>query len=230
MAGIHFIEGGSMVKMHLFLSLAACVALSGVARADDASASAATPSAAATDASPTADAASNSPVAKNDAPGSLAAGKQLLNDGKFAEAAAYFEGIGEQVAANGATKREPYRLLDLSTAYLGLGKYSDAEDAASKATDADKDLAAAWNNLAAAQVNQGERDKAIDTYTKAIAQLQADKVDTTKLEANLAVLQAEADKKNGKKKAADAGGDTSAAASATPSAAASSTSPAASGN
>jgi tetratricopeptide (TPR) repeat protein len=212
------------MKKHLLLGLAACVAMSGVLKADDSSAAAASPTAAA---APASDASSNSVVAKNDAPGSLAKGKELLGEGKFAEAAAYFEGIGEQVAANGATKREPYRLLNLSTAYLGAGKFKEAEDAASKATEMIKDNPSAWNNLAAAQVNQGMRDKAIDTYTKAIAQLKADKADTSKLEDNLKVLQDEADKANGKKKKADMGGDTSAAKAAPAAAAPAAASPAA---
>jgi tetratricopeptide (TPR) repeat protein len=178
-----------MMKRNLFLALAMIVgvALSGVVKADDTSTAAAavSPSAAMADTS-------TASVAANDAPGSLKAGKDLLDDGKYDEAVAYFTGIGEQVADNGKTKREPYRQLDLATAYLGLGKYAEAEDAASKAIALDKDLESGWNDLASAQVNDGKRSDAIDTYTKGIAQLTADSVDYSRLSANLAALQAAA--------------------------------------
>ena len=207
-----------MMNKHLLLALAAGVAFAGVLKADDAAPAATTPAAAAaTAAAPAADAKADTFVAKNDAPGSLKAGNQLLDAGKYEEASAYFEGIGEQSEANGKTKREPYRLLGLSTACLNLNKFKEAEDAASKGLDLKKDVAALWNNLASAQANQGERDKAIDTYTKGIAELQADKIDTTKLDANLKALQAAADAgkpKAKKETTADATGSTPDAAAA----------------
>jgi tetratricopeptide (TPR) repeat protein len=176
-----------MMKRNLFLAVVAGVALGGVLKADDTSTAAAavSPSAAMADTTTAA-------VATNDAPGSLKAGKDLLDEGKYDDAVTYFMGIGEQVAANGKTKREPYRQLDLATAYLGLGKYAEAEDAASKSIALDKDLEAAWNDLASAQVNDGKRADAMDTYTKGIAQLTADSVDYSRLSANLAALQAAA--------------------------------------
>lgn len=179
-----------MNKKNLLLALVAGVSLTGILRADDSAASSASPSAAT--AAPAADSSTATAVAKNDAPGSLKAGKDLLDNGKYAEAVAYFEGIGEQVADNGATKREPYRQLDLATAYLGLGKYQEAEDAASKALAGKKDLEAAWNDLGSAQVNDGKRDDAIATYTKGIAELKADSADFDRLDANLKALQAAA--------------------------------------
>ena len=217
------------MKKHLLLTLAASAALAGVLRADESAPSAATGTAAAPAASApaaaapaasapaAADAKASTPaaVAKNDAPGSVKPGNQLLDAGKYAEAAAYFEGIGEQAAANGATKREPYRQLGLSSAYIQLGKFKEAEGAAQKALDLNKDLAAAWNNLASAQGNLEGRDKAIDTYTKGIAALQADKVDTSKLEANLAYLKS-MDKKAAKAAAASASGTAAAPAAAAP--------------
>jgi tetratricopeptide (TPR) repeat protein len=214
------------MQKHLILSLAASFALAGLLRADDAAPASTTP-AAASDVSPAADASADTTVAANDAPGSLTAGKALLSAGKYAEAAAYFEGIGVQSADNGTTKREPYRLLNLSTAYLNLGKFKEAEDAANQAIALKKDLPGAWNNLGSAQANQGERPMAIDTYKKGIAELTADKADTSKLDANLKYLQDLEDAKNGTK--TDAGGDTSAAAADTSSSAAASVSPAASG-
>jgi tetratricopeptide (TPR) repeat protein len=178
-----------MMKRNLFLAPAiiAAVALGGVLKADDTgtAATSVSPSAAMAD---TATAA----VTTNDAPGSLKAGKDLLDQGKYDDAVTYFLGIGEQVAANGKAKREPYRQLDLATAYLGLGKYAEAEDAASKSIALDKDLEAAWNDLASAQVNDGKRADAMDTYTKGIAQLTTDNVDFSRLSANLAALQAAA--------------------------------------
>jgi len=206
------------MNKHLILGLSFGVACAGILRADGATPAAKTDAAAADvkaaatavaspapaaakDAAKSADAKDAAPaaVAKNDAPGSLKAGNALLDQGKYAEAAAYFEGIGEQDAANGKAKREPYRLLGLATAYLQLGKYAEAETAATQAVALKKDLAPAWNDLASAQVFQGQRDKAIATYTKAIADLKAAQVDTAKLEANLNAIQIEADKKKGAK-------------------------------
>jgi tetratricopeptide (TPR) repeat protein len=215
------------MRKHLFLSLAAGFAMAGVLRADDAAPAAASPAAAAdTQAAASTDAKADTVVAKNDAPGSLKAGKDLLEAGKYAEAEAYFIGIGVQSADNGTTKREPYRLLNLSSAYLGDGKFKEAEDAAQQAIDLKKSLAAAWNNLGSAQANQGDRAKAIETYTKGIAELKADKEDTSKLETNLKYLQSLEDAKNGKTSDA-AGTSGSAAASTSPAAAAADASPAA---
>jgi tetratricopeptide (TPR) repeat protein len=176
------------MKNNLILALVAGLSMAGVLRADDSSATAASPSAA-TDSSAAAASPTAATVAPNDAPGSLKAGKELLTDGKFEEAVAYFNGIGEQVADNGATKREPYRQLDLASAYLNLAKYQDAEDAANKAIALMKDLEPAWNDLGAAQVNSGNRADAIATYTKGIAQLNADNVDSSRLAENLKTLQ-----------------------------------------
>lgn len=215
-----------MMKKHLFLSLIAGVALSGVLRADDAasSASASTATASAAADTSTAATAAATPVAANDAPGSLKAGKDLLNAGKYAEAAAYFEGIGEQVADHGKAKREPYRLLDLTTAYLDLGQFDKAVDTANQALALKKDFEPAWNDLASAQANLGQRDKAIDTYTKGIAELTADKEDASPLQTNLTALQAEVDKTNARKHKKSAASATAAAPAAVSPAAASATS------
>lgn len=198
------------MKKHLLLTMAATLALAGVVRADDAKPAAAPaakaeakPKAAAkAEAKPAADdaavadassdtkAAVIKPTPKNDAPGSLKGGNDLLDKGKYAEAASYFEGIGEQVDSNGKSKREPFRQLGLSTSYLELGKLAEAEAAATKATELKPELASAWNNLAGAQARDGKRTEAIATYNKGIEAVKAAKGDTAKLEANLAALQA----------------------------------------
>jgi tetratricopeptide (TPR) repeat protein len=177
------------MKKTLLLTLAAGLAVSGVVRADTAAAPAAAAPAATAAPAAAADtntAAAMPAVAKNDNPGSLKQGNELLDAGKYAEAANYFTGIGEQ----SSVKREPYRLLGLSTALLESGKYDDAIATAQKAIDAKKDLSGAWNNLAAAQARSGKRDDAIATYDKAEAALKAAGADTKLIEANEAALKA----------------------------------------
>jgi len=186
------------MKKTLFVLLAGGIALSASMRADT-TVTTSTLIASASDASGTASATdtSTAAVVANDAPGSLKAGNRLLSAGKFDEAVAYFQGIGVQSADNGTAKREPYRQLGLATAYLGLGKYQQSEDAASQAIALDKDLEAAWQDLGVAQGTDGQRDKAIDTYTKGIAQLTADKVDAGRLQSNLDFLNAAKQKSSG---------------------------------
>lgn len=154
---------------HLILAAVAGLALAGVARAEEAQAK------------PT-------PVAKNDAPGSLAPGKVLLDEGKFAEAAAYFEGIGEQVAANGAKKREPWRLNNWALALLESEQYAKAIEVAEKLLANNPEMGSAWNTLAAAQARSGLREEAIATYDKAIAKLKELGAATDRLESNKAAL------------------------------------------
>jgi hypothetical protein len=166
------------MKKTLMLSLAASLFVAQSARAAE-SAPAAAPAAA-----PAEKAEKMAPVAKNDAPGSLKKGNELLDAGKFEDAAAYFDGIGAQ----SSNKREPYRLLGLSTALLEAGKYDEAGAAAQKAIDLKGDLSGAWNNLAASQSRNGKRDEAIATFNKGIETLKAAGADTSKLEANLAAL------------------------------------------
>lgn len=145
------------------------------------------------------------PVAKNDAPGSLKKGNALMDEGKWADAAAYFEGIGEQAASNGMKKREPFRLNNWSLALINLGEFAKAEEMAQKALDLKGDLAPAWNNLATAQANQGKRSDAVATLEKAIEAVTAAGGDTSKLESNLAgIKQAIEDGKPKAQKTAEA--------------------------
>lgn len=182
------------MKKHLIIAAIASLALAGTVRAEEA--------AAATEAKPEAAA---TPVAKNDAPGSLAPGKLLLDEGKYAEAAAYFEGIGEQVAANGMKKREPWRLNNWALALLEAGQYDKAAEIAQKLIDSNPEMEGAWNKLAAAQARNGKREEAIQTYDKAIAKLTELGSDVSKLEANkAALLQAIEDGKPKKVKEAEA--------------------------
>lgn len=157
------------MKKTLMLTLAAGLIASSALRAEEAKTAA------------PAEAQAAAPVAKNDAPGSLKKGNELLDQGKFAEAAAYFEGIGEQ----SSNKREPYRLLGLSTALVESEKYEEAIAAAQKAVELKKDLSGAWNNLAAAQARSGKRAEAVATYEKALEALKGAGADTSKVEANL---------------------------------------------
>jgi tetratricopeptide (TPR) repeat protein len=216
-----------MKKMNLTLGLALALAPMAL-MADEAKPAAAAPAAKpaaeakveakadakAADAGNTAEAkAAATPVAKNDAPGSITPGNKLIDEGKFDEAVAYFEGIGEQTTANGAKKREPWRLVGLSSAYIGVGKFDKAEEAAQKAIAIDgPHLSAAWNNLGSAQAQSGKREDAVATYEKAIETLKAAGKDTAKLEANLAPIKAaleeakaKADKKAGRVPAAVSG-------------------------
>ena len=128
------------------------------------------------------------PVAKNDAPGSLKPGNQLMEEGKWAEAAAYFAGIGEQMKDNGAKKREPWRLNNLALSLMNAGKYDEAIAAANQALALKGDLASAHNTIAGSLAHTGKRDEAIASLEKAIGDLKAKKADTSKLEANLAEL------------------------------------------
>jgi tetratricopeptide (TPR) repeat protein len=203
-------------KTTLTLGLALAMAAPLALRADDAAASMspaaeakpammAKPAAADASASTTDAKAAPTPVAKNDAPGSIMPGNQLNDDGKFADAAAYFEGIGEQTTANGHKKREPWRLIGLAKAQIGLGKFDDAAATAQKAIDIDGKNGTAWNLLGSAQAQAGKREDAAATYAKGIEALKAAGVDTSKLEANLAPIKAsldaakaKADKKAGK--------------------------------
>lgn len=166
------------MNKHLMLTLAATLALAGGLRADETKTAAA-------------DAKGSTPaaVAKNDAPGSLKAGNALLDQAKYADAEAYFTGIGEQVEANGKEKREPYRLNNLSLAQLNLGKYDDAIANASKAIALKPDLAAAYNNLSAAYAATSKRDLALETLNKGIEAVKAKGGDTSKLEANVKGIQ-----------------------------------------
>lgn len=232
------------IKTSLTLGLAIVAASAMSLRADEAAAAkpaeaakpaAAAPAAKPAEAKPAADAsatdkpateakAAATPVAKNDAPGSITPGNQLNADGKFEEAIAYFEGIGEQSAANGHSKREPWRLVGLSSAQIGAGKFADAAASAQKAIDIDPKNGVAWNNLGSALAQSGKREEAIAAYDKGIATLKAAGADTAKLEGNVAPIKAaleeakaKADKKAGKvaAKAADAAaGVTKAAAAA----------------
>lgn len=152
------------------------------------------------------------PVAKNDNPGSITPGNQLNDEGKYAEAVAYFEGIGEQVASNGHKKREPWRLIGLSAAQIGLKQYDKAAASAQAALDIDGKNGVAWNNLGSALAQAGKREEAIAAYEKGIAALKAAQMDTTKLENNVAPIKAaldeakaKADKKAGKVAAAVSG-------------------------
>lgn len=143
------------------------------------------------------------PVVKNDAPGSITPGNKLNEEGKFDEALAYFEGIGEQVASNGHMKREPWRLIGMANSEIGLGKFDKAAEFSQKAVDIDSKNGVAWNQLGSALVQAGKRDEAITTYTKGIEALKAAGADTTKLEGNLEALKvaAEASKPKAQKTA-----------------------------
>jgi tetratricopeptide (TPR) repeat protein len=192
------------MNKHLILAAAASLALAGVVRADDAKPAAdAKPMAAKAEAKPMAakadakamdakadakPAAAATPVAKMDKAGSLAAGKLLLDDGKFAEAAAYFEGIGEQVAENGAKKREPWRLNNWALALFNDKQYDKAIEVATKLTTSNPEISSGWNTLAGAQAASGKREDAIATYDKGIAKLKELGADAGKLEANKQAL------------------------------------------
>lgn len=187
------------MNKHLILAAAASLALAGVVRADDAKPAAdAKPMAAKAEAKADAKAmdakadakpaAAATPVAKMDKAGSLAAGKLLLDDGKYAEAAAYFEGIGEQVAENGAKKREPWRLNNWALALFDDKQYDKAIEIATKLTTSNPEIASGWNTLAGAQAANGKREDAIATYDKGIAKLKELGADAGKLESNKQAL------------------------------------------
>jgi tetratricopeptide (TPR) repeat protein len=223
-------QAKTSMTLIMALALTAPMAL----RADDTISAATTTSATADAASSTpAAAAVATPVAANDAPGSITPGNKLNDDGKYKEAAAYFEGIGEQKSSNGHTKREPWRLNGWANAEIGLGDFGQAADLAQKSLDIDStsmSARVAWNLLGSAQAQEGKRADAIATYNKGIAALKAAGQDTAKLEANLAPLkdaQDKADIKAGKvpastspTAAADASADTNAAAASSVSASA----------
>ena len=134
-------------------------------------------------------AASAPAVEKMDKPGSLKAGKDLMDEGKWAEAAAYFEGIGVQEAANGTQKREPWRLNNLARCYVALEKYDEAAKAAQMGLEIRPDIYALWSNLGAAQSRAGKHDDAIATYKKAIETLEGAGKDTGRIPANLKFLE-----------------------------------------
>lgn len=174
-----------MQMKSLSLILAAAVAMAAAAHAEDAKPAAAAADAATEAAPAAAEAKPKMEVAKNDAPGSLKKGNEFLDAGQFEEAAAWYEGIGEQ----SSKKREPYRLNNWALALIGLQQYEKAAELAQKAIDADSKVSAAWNNLGTAQANQGQRAEAVETYKKGIETLKAANKDTSKLETNLAALE-----------------------------------------
>src|SRR5262245_4482992 len=185
----------------LNLALAAALALPMAVRAEEAAkaAEAAKPAEAA--AAP-AEKKEMAAVEKNDAPGSLSKGNAMMGEGKYEEAAAYFEGIGEQTTANGLKKREPWRLVGLSTSLVHSGQYEKAAEVAQKLTEAYPAIPAGWNNLGAALGNQGKRQEAIDALTKGVEALKAAGADSSKTEANLAELQKAVEEGMAKKKGA----------------------------
>lgn len=129
-------------------------------------------------------------VEKLDAPGSLKAGKDLMEAGKYDEAAAYFEGIGEQVAANGLEKREPWRLNNWALSLLKAGKAEEAVKIAEKAVEVAPTNATIWNNLGSAVAATGDREKAVETWEKGIAKLGEAGVDATRLKKNANFIKA----------------------------------------
>lgn len=185
-----------MTRTNLTLGLAIAMATPMALFAEDAA-----PAAAATAAPAAAPAAAT--IAKLDAPGSLKKGNALLDEGKYAEAAAWYEGIGEQVASKGNTKREPFRLNNWALAEIGLGNFEKAAELAQKSLHINSNNSSAWNNLASAQAQSGKRDKAIETINQGIESLKAAGADTSKLEANLVTLKdaAEAGKPKAQKTA-----------------------------
>lgn len=164
------------MKITSIVGLAALVAMAGALRAE--------PSAAAQ--SPAAVSA-----AKYDAPDALVAGNKMLANGQFADAAAYFEGIGAQSVDHGRKTREPYRLAGLATALLHLGHAVDAEAMAAKALDLNMSLEGAWYTMGMAQEAQAKHQEAIATFTMGIVAVQAEGKSAETLEANRTFLQAE---------------------------------------
>jgi tetratricopeptide (TPR) repeat protein len=130
------------------------------------------------------------PTNRHDAPGSLKEGERLLERRQYAEAAAYFERIGEQTRGRDAETREPRRLVGLATAYLQLGRYDETIIAATRALRKKAYLEDAWFDLGAAEVFELKRDKAKAIFIQGIAQLKAHHAATAKLEANLNFLNA----------------------------------------
>jgi tetratricopeptide (TPR) repeat protein len=158
------------MKKTLLLTLAAGLVVSAGLRAEEVKPAAAEPAKAE---------AAAAPVAKNDAPGSLKKGNELLDQGKFADAAAYFAGLEQ-----GGRQAQQAVGLALGAALL-TDAGEDAAAAAQKALDMKKDLSGAWNNLAAAEARSGKRAEAVATYEKALEALKAAGADTSKVEANL---------------------------------------------
>jgi tetratricopeptide (TPR) repeat protein len=170
------------MKTTLILGLAVGVALAGVLRADSPATQAGT---------------TTMVVAKNDSPKALVAGEKMLANAQYADAAAYFEGIGVQVRAHGRKTREALRLTDLATAMLMTGRYSEAEATSTKALDLNMGLQQAWYVMGMAQEDQHEHDSAVSTFTMGIVAVQSAGKDASTLEANRTLLQAEAQKPQG---------------------------------
>lgn len=125
-------------------------------------------------------------VAAQDAPGVLKAGNQMLDESRWAEAAAYFQALGAQ----SSSKREAFRLNNLALAQLKLEQYEEARANAARAVELKKDEAAFWSNLAGAQQSLGKNEEALATYDSGIAALKAASLDAAHLEGRRADLQA----------------------------------------
>ncbi len=91
-------------------------------------------------------------------PGRRNLGATLTRQGKFAEAVAVLEAVGEDAAS----------LNNLGEALLGQGNYAAAETALRRAVTVDPDSPDAFNNLGAALNRQGKTGNAVQAWREAL--------------------------------------------------------------
>lgn len=88
---------------------------------------------------------------------------ELLDDGKFAEAAEAYAAIGQTSPA----KREGWRLNNWGLCYLRLGDAAKARQQLQRSVDAFPDNPVAWNNLGVAYERLGQGEEARQAYARA---------------------------------------------------------------
>lgn len=88
---------------------------------------------------------------------------ELLDDGKFAEAAEAYAAIGQTSPA----KREGWRLNNWGLCYLRLGDAAKAREQLQRSVDAFPDNPVAWNNLGVAYERLGQAEEARQAYARA---------------------------------------------------------------
>ncbi len=105
---------------------------------------------------------------------------RLMDEGKWAEAAAAYAAVGICSPA----KREGWRLNNWGLALLRQGQYSDAVMRFLKSVETFPDNPTAWNNLGVAYENLGKSEKAKEAYAHAAQPQQSGKFDQARAELN----------------------------------------------
>jgi tetratricopeptide (TPR) repeat protein len=108
-------------------------------------------------------------AAGQDSPAAVKAGHALVATAEYSKAVIYLESIGVQ----SDLARESGRLTDLAKAYLYVGRFTDAENTASKALKVRPDQEEAWYIKGSAQVFEMQKEEAKATFAAGIVALKS---------------------------------------------------------